>query len=339
MEKDLIKFINTPLNIGNKVIRNRLVLSPMAGLTHIVLRKVICGFCPPGLLYTEMCLASMIPSENREKSYIFRWDKEEKQDLVCQILGNDPHIMVKAAERVQKEGLFGVDINMGCAVSRINKKGFGAALLNDPKKAYKIVYTIKKKINIPIIVKFRIGWRDDIEFVEEFAKSMEDRGADALIFHPRVALDKRNRLPKWEYISHVKKAVNIPVIGNGNIFCIKDLRQVLDTGCDGVALGRVAAARPWIFSQFLEDFHPNHEIYQRVPKDMLDGIFRYFDTNRALVLYKKWVTYFFSNFFYAHSLLKKIMRAKSKKEISFILNQILTPLPRLNNIPNLNFLK
>ncbi len=336
----LTEFLNRPLKIGDKKIKNRLILSPMAGLTTIVLRGVISSFCMPGLLYTEMCLASMVPTENREKSSVFRWREEEAPFLVCQLVGNNVDFMCRASERVEREGLFGVDINMGCSISRICKKGYGAALLKEPYRAIEIVKKVRRCVTIPIIVKFRTGWEDDVKFAVDFAKRLEDAGADGLIFHPRVAPDTRNRQPKWEYIKEIKHAVSIPVFGNGNVFTKDDMEKILDiSDCDGIALGRIAAARPWIFAEALEGFYVKDETFYFVAKEMLDGFFKYFEENRAIKLYKKWAVYFFANFFYAHSLLKKILGARSHHDIDFILKEILHPLPRILDVPNLNFLK
>jgi len=332
-------FLNTPIKVGEKTLKNRLVLSPMASLTTIALRKVISNFSLPGLLYTEMCLAKIVPTENKEKSTVFRWREAEEDILVCQIVGNEQEHMVKAAQRIEEEGLFGVDINMGCSISRLCKKGYGASLLREPDKAIQIVSSIRKAVNIPILVKFRTGWDDDPRFPMEFAKKLEDAGADGLIFHPRVAPDVRNRQPKWEYISLVKKSVSIPVFGNGNVFSKGHVKKMLDlTGCDGIALGRISAVRPWIFAEILDDFVPIPETFYTTASEMLEEIFTYFEPNRAVKLYKKWSFYFYSNFFYGHSLLKSILKSNSYQELKEAIKKTLIPLPKLNAIPNLNFL-
>lgn len=337
--QDLKTFLNTPLNIGGKSIANRFVLAPMTSLTHWPLREVVCSFHPPGLTYTEMCVAKAVPTENREVSQVFRWKDEELKILVCQLAGHSPDDFVKAAIRVEQEGFWGVDINMGCSVSRLIKRGYGAALLKDPDLAYKIVSSVYKSVSIPIIVKYRIGWEDRCSFAVDFARRMEDAGASALIFHPRVAGDVRRRPPKWRYISEVKKAVNIPVFGNGDVFSFTDLKKIFETGCDGVALGRIAAARPWIFASWLKGYSPTYDIYLCVAKKILENLFIAFDKVRAVKLYKVWATYFFANFFYGHSYLKQVLKAKGKEEIEDVLRHIFSILPKLNNIPNLNFLR
>ncbi len=336
--KDIKKFLNTPLKIGGKLIENRLILAPMTSLTHWPLRNTICSFYCPGLIYTEMCVAKAVPTENRYTSQVFRWKDEELKILVCQLAGNTPEDFVRAATRVEQEGFWGVDINMGCSVSRLVKRGYGAALLKDPDLAFKIVNSVCKNVSIPVIVKFRIGWEDNLSFLVDFAKRMEDAGASALIFHPRVALDVRRRPPKWSYISDVKKAVEIPVFGNGDVFSYEDLNKILETGCDGVALGRISAARPWIFASWLKDYYPSNKIYLDVAKKMLDYLHIAFDEIRAIKLYKVWAPYFFANFFYGHSYLKKVLKAKTRQDIEDVLKEIFSIPLKLNKIPNLNFL-
>lgn len=128
-------FLNTPLAVGSRTVDARVVLAPMAGLGHVAMRQVIAGFGLPGFLSMEMCNARAVPGENRHTSAVFRWQDSETGRLVCQIFGGDPQVMALAAARIESEGLFGVDINMGCSVSAICSKGYGAALLRDPERA------------------------------------------------------------------------------------------------------------------------------------------------------------------------------------------------------------
>jgi tRNA-dihydrouridine synthase len=131
--------------------------------------------------------------------------------------------------------LFGVDINLGCSNTTICRRNCGAALLKTPDLAAEIVASVREAISCPLTVKFRTGWKDDPNPAIQFAKRFEDAGADALIFHPRVAPDRRSRPAKWEYIGLVKQAVRIPVFGNGDVFDRNDcLRMIQETGCDGI---------------------------------------------------------------------------------------------------------
>lgn len=156
--QDLAKYLNQPLTIGNKQIANRLFLAPMAGLGHIAMRRTIAQFGGYGLLFTGMFSARAVPTENPLKSAVFSWRQEELPNLVGQIFGSEPKVMAAAAKRLEQEGFWGVDINMGCSVSAIVKRGCGAALLRQPQQALDIIKAVKDVVDFPVLVKMRSGW-------------------------------------------------------------------------------------------------------------------------------------------------------------------------------------
>ena len=225
MEFDLAAYLNQPLRIGGKTIPKRLVFAPMTYLGHAAFRELLSGFGGFGLLFSEMCSAKTIPTENRHVSAFFKWRDEELPLLVCQILGSEPERMAEAARRIEAEGFFGVDVNFGCANSTICRRSCGAAVLKTPDLAGVIVERIRKAVALPVLVKFRTGWQDRPEAAVAMARRFEEAGADAVTFHPRVAPDRRARPPRWEYIGLVKQALKIPVFGNGDVFDADDIGQ------------------------------------------------------------------------------------------------------------------
>ncbi len=327
------KFLTTPLKIGDKVLPTRLILAPMVGLTHLALRKLIQEYGGCGLLFTEMCSARAIPSENPRNSPYFKFLPEELPFLTCQIVGNNPQEMLAAAKRIEELGFFGVDLNFGCSVANIYKKQSGAYLLEEPLLASKIISLLKKHLTIPLSVKFRLPQEASTAKVKELAQSFEQSGADFLIFHPRKFPDRRNRPPRWEYIEVVQASVSIPVFGNGNVFNPKDLKNILKTGCAGVALGRIAAARPFIFAELCHNFTPTKKTYLEVAQKMLTYLQNFFEPVRALRLFYKWATYFCANFDFGLSLYSQLKKANSLEEIEKILPHILTLNPLTS--PNL----
>jgi tRNA-dihydrouridine synthase B len=245
MKSDLSSQLNRPLTIGQTTIDRRLVLAPMTLLGHIAFRELMAGFGGYGLLFGEMCSARRIPQEAQTGSAYFRWRERERQHLVMQIFGANPTAMARAARIIEEKGLYGVDLNFGCSVATICKQRCGAALLKTPDQAARIVEVVRQAISIPLFVKFRTGWTDDPAIPVDLARRFASAGADALTFHPRVAPDRRSRPPRWDYIKRVKEAVTIPVFGNGDVFDETDCLRMLEaTGCDGVAIGRMAIARP-----------------------------------------------------------------------------------------------
>ena len=337
---NLAEYLRQPLGIGNKTVDGRLVLAPMSFLGHIAFRELLSHYGGYGLLFSEMCSAKAIPNENRFISPYFRWREEERSRLICQIFGDDSHTMAAAARRIEKEGLFGVDINLGCSNKTICRRNCGAALLKIPDQAAALVAAVREAVHCPVTVKFRTGWKDDPDNAVEMAKRFEDAGADALTFHPRVAPDRRSRPPKWAYIGLVKQAVSIPVFGNGDVFDRHDcLRMINETGCDGVALGRMAIARPWIFAEFMDELQTNSNLFLQAALKLIELLELHYDPIRAIKRFKRFSFYFCANFRFGHALYVKIINAPHMSEIHSILEHFFDKLPDIQDRPNMNFFR
>ena len=333
----LSQYLLKDLTIQNHIIHNRVVLAPMAGLGHIALRQLIAEFGGFGLLFTGMCSAKAVPQENPETSLVFKWRKQELEHLVCQIFGADPKSMAMAAERIEKEGFFGVDLNFGCSVAAICKKGCGAALLKNPELSSKIVKTVRESVSIPLFVKFRTGWENNPQIAVDMAKRFEDAGADALTFHPRIAPDRRNRPPQWNIIKLVAQAVDIPVFGNGNLFQTQDgIKMMEQTSCQGLSVGRMAVAKPWIFAQWTKNFSPKDDIFFTTAIRMTDILLEHYDDHFAVKLFKKFAPYFCANFKFGHQILKKLMPAQTMDDMKNNIYSIFESELEILSKPNLN---
>jgi len=338
MISDLAAFLNQPLAIGNTTIAGRLTLAPLTCLGHIAFRELLAGFGGYGLLFSEMCSARRIPQEAGRPSAYFCWREAERKHLVIQIFGDDPVTMAAAARIIEDQGLFGVDLNFGCSVAAICKQQCGAALLKAPDRAARIVEAVRKAVDIPLFVKYRTGWQDDPAIPVAMARRFASAGADALTFHPRVAPDRRSRPPRWDYIRQVKEAVAIPVFGNGNVFDEADCRCMLEsTGCDGVALGRMAVARPWLMAQMTGRMSLDDGPYRQAALALLDLTEKHFDANRALRRYKKFSRYFSANFKFAHSFFKRMGNASDLKTMRAELDAFFDQNPAIVSRPNMNF--
>lgn len=333
----LTAYLRSPLSIGGKPLASRMVLAPMAGLGHIAFRHLIDEFGGFGLLFTGMCSAKALPHENPRVSTVFNWRPEELGHTVCQIFGPEPGIMARAAHRVEKEGFFGVDLNFGCSVAAICKKGCGAALLKTPDLAVRIVEAVRDEVSCPVFVKFRTGWENDPEGAARMAAAFESVGADALTFHPRVAPDRRSRPPRWEIIGQVREAVSIPVFGNGNLFDMQDgMKMVRTTGCHGLSLGRMAVARPWIFAQWTKGFSPEPEIYLTTALRMAALLSLHYTDFFAVKFFKKIAPYFCANFKFSQSILRQLVRADTMEGITANIRRLMDPPPETLSRPNLN---
>lgn len=338
MTYNLAEYLRQPLNIGCKTIQKRLVLAPMAFLGNIAFRELLSQYGGYGLLFSEMCSAKAVPHENPLVSTCFRWRDEERSQLVCQIFGAEPSAMAEAARRIENEGLFGVDINFGCSNTSICRRNCGAALLKDPDLAVAIVDKVRGAVSFPLTVKYRTGWRDDPAVAVRLAKQFEDAGADALTFHPRVAPDRRSRPPKWSYIGLVKQAVNIPVFGNGNVFDRNDCRRMIrETGCDGVAIGRMAVARPWIFAELTENIPVARNMFMAAAIQLARLLEKHFEPVQAIKRFRRFAFYYSANFRFGHALYTAILKAREIKAIENIIKGYFQKAPDLSARPNMNF--
>ncbi len=310
------------------------MLAPMVGLTHIAFREVLEQFASPALLSMEMCSAKSLPSERPDISRIFRWREGELSRLVCQLVGGEPTQMALAARCVEQEGFWGVDINMGCSVSAICKQGGGAALLRDTRKALAVVEAVREAVTFPVSVKFRLGWEDSPLDLSAFCRDLERAGADWLVFHPRLAPDRRSRPPRYEFFAQVKEMVSIPVFGNGDIVDLDSATKVLQSGCDGLAIGRMAVARPWIFSQLLGQPTQEKGLFYQYAQSLLSSLEFFFPPERAMRLYKIAIRYVAANFIFGHQLYSTLVKGKSCAELRTNL-QCLVSTPAQGSRPNI----
>jgi nifR3 family TIM-barrel protein len=183
---------------------------------------------------------------------------EQEHPLSMQIFGGDVASLVEAAKTVERLSECDIiDINMGCPVKKVVKTGGGCMLLLDEEKAYNLAKAVVDAVKKPVTVKMRIGWDDNNINVVKMAQLMEKAGVKAIAIHGRTREQMYSGEARWEYIKLVKQAVNIPVIGNGDVLTPEDAKQMLEeTGCDAVMIGRGYLGNPWLIKQavaFLDD--------------------------------------------------------------------------------------
>lgn len=265
-----------PVKIGDISIDPPLFLAPMAGQTGHPFR-VICreaGDC--GLVCTELISSMAIHYKSTRTFSMFDWTEAE-HPFAVQLYGGDPTVMAEAAQMVVEHGADIVDINMGCWVPKVAKTGAGAALLRDVCTATKVVEAVVNAVDVPVTVKVRSGWDENNLTAVEFARAAEKVGVKAVAVHARTASQGFTGEANWDMIRQVKEAVNnIPVIGNGDVNTPEDAeRMLLETGCDGVMIGRAALGNPWIFKQIMHYLRTGEILPRATPREIAQVALRH----------------------------------------------------------------
>lgn len=232
--------------IGNVEIPNRVVLAPMAGISNVAFRKTVKEF-GAGMVCAEMISDKALITNNKRTLKMLEVDETE-HPMSLQIFGGEKDTLVEAAKYVDKHTNADIiDINMGCPVNKVIRCEAGARWLLDPDKIYEMVSAVVEAVEKPVTCKMRIGWDEEHIYAVENAKAAERAGAAAIAIHGRTRVQMYEGKANWDVIRQVKEAVNIPVIGNGDVTTPELAKQMLDeTGVDAVMIGRAAQGNPWI---------------------------------------------------------------------------------------------
>jgi len=236
------------LKIRNLAISPATILAPMAGLTDTVFRRVIRSLGACGLIMTEFTSAEGLTRKSARTLRYLYFDEDE-HPIAGQIFGSDPEVMASAAALIEDLGFDQADINLGCPVKKVVKCG-GSGLLRDLPHLGRLLRAVRAAVQIPLTIKIRSGWDENSVVAVDVARMAEQMGIDAIAVHPRTRMQGYAGFADWKIISDVKRAVQIPVIGNGDVRKPEDaVRMIEETGCDAVMIGRAASSNPWIFRQ------------------------------------------------------------------------------------------
>ncbi len=311
--------LSEPLKIGSVVVNSRVLQSPLSGVTDLVFRRLVRRYAPNSMMYTEMVSAREL-HHLKNLPQIMEIDPQERP-ISIQLFDCRPDFLAEAAQKAVAEGADTIDINMGCPVNKITKKGGGSSLLRQPEVAVAIVKTVVAAVDVPVTVKTRLGWSDAEINILDFAQRLEAAGAKMLVLHGRTRAQGYNGKAKWDWIGRVKEVLSIPVIANGDIFSVEAaVRCLQETGADGVMCSRGTLGYPFLVGEidhFLKtgDQLPPPSVHERLTcaQEHLRGLWEY-KGERGLRQSRKHMAWYAKGFPGAAELREKLSRLESVEQ-------------------------
>ncbi|MDI9495095.1 MAG: tRNA dihydrouridine synthase DusB [Bacillota bacterium] len=264
------------LKIGKIELKYNVVLAPMAGVTDITYRT-ICKEMGAGLVHTEMISAKGLYYQDKKTEDLMKIN-ENNRPVSVQIFGSDPDIMSYVVEKYinTRPDIDIIDVNMGCPAPKIVKNKDGCYLMKEPELAGKIINKIKNVSNKPLTAKIRSGWSSDSINAVEFAKILEYNGLDMITVHGRTRDQFYAGKADYKIIGQVKKNLNIPVTGNGDIYCPQDaVKMIEETNCDAVMIGRGILGNPWLIMNTVKVLNKDTELFTPSPEERINMIKRH----------------------------------------------------------------
>ncbi|MDA0597350.1 MAG: tRNA dihydrouridine synthase DusB [Chloroflexi bacterium] len=280
--------------IGNVEVKGLARLAPMAGISNAAYRTVA-RECGSALTTSEEIDATGLTRKNTKTRYDIAKYLPEEKPIALQILGSNAETLVPGAQWLQDQGADIIDLNMGCPVQKITKTGRGSAMMKDVEKTAKILEAMRAVLTIPFTIKIRSGWDEMHLNAVEVAKMAEDVGVDAITVHPRTRSQQFSGLSKWDMISQVVDAVNIPVTGNGDVKSMSDARRMAaETGVESVMIGRGAMGKPWVFDESFENLSPagKYEYQSRVIDRHMPLIMDHFPEKVGLIQMQRHLSWY-----------------------------------------------
>ncbi len=265
------------MKIGNLEIKGYACLAPMAGVADRAFRELCMSYGAAYVISEMVSSKGLTMQDKKSKELLFLSDAERPAG--AQIFGDDPEIMANAALKAMEFSPDFIDINMGCPAPKIAGNGGGSALLKNPELIGKIVKKVVEVSPVPVTAKIRIGWDKNSINAVEIAKIIEAAGADAITVHGRTKDQMYAPPVSLDEIANVKKAVSIPVIGNGDIVDGKSAKLMLDmTGCDFLMVGRGALGNPWIFQCINAYLNKEADFTEPTLEEKMDVMLRHIGT-------------------------------------------------------------
>jgi tRNA-dihydrouridine synthase B len=314
-----------------------LLLAPMEDVTGLGFRK-LCKEMGADIVYTEFVNSDGLIRKNKKTAKKMEI-RDEERPVGIQIYGSEIDAMVEAAKMAEELNPDIIDINAGCWVKKVVKRGAGSGLLKDPDYMEEMVAAIVKAVKIPVTVKTRIGWDAESIMICDIAKRLENVGARQLTIHCRHSRQGHSGEPDWSYISKIKEVVNIPIVLNGGVFSAEDAKRAFDeTGADGVMIARGAINHPWIFKEAkhliktgkkLPELSAEERIYTALKH--LKYEIKYKDEERyAVIPFRKYYTGYLKGMYGSSKIRQELMQYSEYAPIEEILLNYLEELKKYN---------
>ncbi|MFT5703324.1 MAG: tRNA-dihydrouridine synthase B [Rickettsiales bacterium] len=310
------------IKIGNITLENNVLLAPMSGVTDLPFRRLVKSF-GAGLVISEMIASRAMIIQTRDS--LKKCQKDESIfPMSVQLAGCDPEVMAEAAKINEDLGADIIDINFGCPVKKVVNGFAGSALMKDEALATRIMESVVKAVKIPVTMKMRLGWNTENLNSPTLAKKAEDVGIQMLTVHGRTRCQMYNGTANWGLIANVKDAVKIPVIANGDIKNVEDVKKALElSGADGVMIGRACYGRPWLISQInhqlsgnADDFQvPNIEKQKQIVLDHFQDMINHYGSLVAIPLARKHIGWYSSGMKNGAEFRAKVNTLKDEQEI------------------------
>lgn len=308
-------------NIGTLILKNPVIYSPLAGVSDFPFRKISAHY-KPGLMYCEMTGMEPIVRGIKETYRMLEYD-ESMRPIGAQICGSDPLLARRAAKNIENLGFDVIDLNCGCPVDKVTKKGCGSAMLKEPELIGEVLAEMVAAVKIPVTIKVRAGWDDDSINASLITQIAEKAGAKAIFVHGRTRKQGYRGGANWAHIKACKEVANeILVIGNGDIFSPEAaLCIVKETGCDGVLVSRGTMGQPWLVEDIMAAFEgravPSRtmEEKRKILLAHFDYSLQYKDERGALVDMRRIVSWYIRNMQDARRLRKQVMESKTTDEV------------------------
>jgi nifR3 family TIM-barrel protein len=309
------------LNLVQKLRENPFVLAPMAGITDHAFRSFMRAR-QASIVITELVSATGIEYKNERTKKLMSFD-ETQRPVGIQLFGEDPEMMANAARYAEGLGADFVDLNFGCPVNKVTKKGAGSAILKDLPHMVLVLSTIKKAIQIPLTIKIRTGWDHHSRNADEVAKIAFNEGVTWMAIHGRTRAQAYSGLADWDYIAEVKSRAQLPILGNGDILTAKQaVERVKQTGVDGVMIGRGCLKNPDIFREALalwQGEKPDSTLtkdYVSLYHQLYEVLSAHCDERILQIQLKKFAAWFATGYPGASQFRKNIFQAKLTEEVT-----------------------